>query len=181
MERKPILVVMVGIPGSGKSTIANELSKQYGMRVFSSDKIREEFYGDANIQGDAMKVFGTLYYRMSKALQSGQDCIFDATNVNKKDRSGVFKRIHCDTEYDVVAYVVMTNVDECIRRDALRDRHATEAVIQKFVNKFTMPSAEEGFDDVFINNSQSEIDRFHAFIKREKTIVQNPKDDLILV
>ena len=39
---KPSLVVMVGLPGSGKSTIAEELAKKNpNTAIFSSDKYRE--------------------------------------------------------------------------------------------------------------------------------------------
>ena len=54
MMKKPILTVLVGLPGSGKSTYANKIKNAI---LCSSDKVREELYGDENIQGDKQKVF----------------------------------------------------------------------------------------------------------------------------
>lgn len=53
---KPRLFFLVGLSGSGKSTFSKsiiELVKP--IEVFSSDKIREELYGDESIQGKPQK------------------------------------------------------------------------------------------------------------------------------
>ena len=181
MERKPLLIVMVGLPGSGKSTKAEEINEEFGIKVYSSDKIRGELYGDENAQINHGKVFGTLYYRISRALERGEDCIVDATNCSRKDRSGVFKQIRCDKPFDTVAYVVTTNVEECIRRDSGRDRTVGPEVVERFAKRFTIPSAEEGFKDVFIDNNRSEVERFHNLLAGKEPELQNPEKDLVLV
>lgn len=60
------LVMMIGVPASGKSTlatwVANYLCEQgTAARIFSSDDIREKWYGDAAIQGDNAKIFHQLH------------------------------------------------------------------------------------------------------------------------
>lgn len=42
------LYVMVGLPASGKSTIAAEYVEQHDAVLVSSDAIRAEIYGDEN-------------------------------------------------------------------------------------------------------------------------------------
>ena len=49
---KPTLYVLIGVPASGKSTIAKKLSEKHNADIFSSDDIREEWFGDANKQFD---------------------------------------------------------------------------------------------------------------------------------
>ena len=56
----PQMIMMVGLPASGKSTKAQELAKEYNATIFSSDALRKELYGDENIQGDNTKLFNTL-------------------------------------------------------------------------------------------------------------------------
>ena len=48
-------VMMIGLPGSGKDYFIENMLSEYV--VCSSDKIREEWYGDENIQGDNEKIF----------------------------------------------------------------------------------------------------------------------------
>ena len=43
------LVMLVGIPGCGKSTFSEGLKKK-GYKVHASDEIRKEWFGDASVQ-----------------------------------------------------------------------------------------------------------------------------------
>lgn len=57
--------MLVGLPGSGKSYIAQELmEKDKNIQLFSSDKLREELWGDESIQGDNNKLFAELHNRI---------------------------------------------------------------------------------------------------------------------
>lgn len=78
---------MVGLSGSGKSTFSKGIAEQIApSEVFSSDKIREELYGDESIQGKPQKIFDILHKRVFSALKDGKNCIYDATNLKQKDR-----------------------------------------------------------------------------------------------
>ena len=45
--------MLVGLPGSGKSTIVKKMiEKNPNIKVFSSDSLRKELWGDENKQGD---------------------------------------------------------------------------------------------------------------------------------
>ena len=44
--------MLIGIPASGKSTLANELAPLINAEILSTDKIREELYKDETIQGN---------------------------------------------------------------------------------------------------------------------------------
>ena len=48
---EPTLYVMVGLPGSGKSTYAQHLAHFKNIKIVSTNAIREQLYKDATIQG----------------------------------------------------------------------------------------------------------------------------------
>ena len=81
--------MLVGLPGSGKSTWA----EKQNMDIFSSDAIREELYGDASIQGDNNLIFDLLHSRIIENLKSGKDSIFDATNLSSKKRRHFMRKL----------------------------------------------------------------------------------------
>ena len=54
------LIIMCGIPASGKSTSTKQIEKQ-GFLVLSADKIREKLHGDAGNQKDPETVFRLFY------------------------------------------------------------------------------------------------------------------------
>ena len=53
---RPTFTMVVGIPGSGKSTFAEEHKNENTIHI-SSDAIREEIFGDAGCQDDNNRVF----------------------------------------------------------------------------------------------------------------------------
>ncbi len=62
----PIFTMMVGLPGSGKSTYAEKLSKERSAIICSSDKVREDLYGDENSQSNNDEVFKLLHKRIKR-------------------------------------------------------------------------------------------------------------------
>ena len=147
---KPIVIVMVGLPASGKSYKATELSLQYNAEILSSDAIRKELFGDERSQENNELVFKTLYERANKFLLDGVSVIIDSTNTTLKSRKRVFDSLN-KIPHVTYAYIMTTPVSVCKDKDEKRDRHVGNEVIEKFNRSFTMPHYFEGFDKIFID------------------------------
>lgn len=150
------LIVMVGLPGSGKSTEAKKLKDLYSIsfdkvEIFSSDTYREKILGNENDQSDNQKVFDTLYRDMKAFLESDSNvlAIFDATNVTVKSRKKIFEILPKDKKIEVVAQVVNTPYATCIDWDNKRDRKVGKDVVTKFYKQYQHPQKFEGFDYIF--------------------------------
>ena len=142
-------IMLIGLPGSGKTTYAHLLLSQDPTLVWlSSDKIRGELYGDENIQGDANKVFRVLHNRVKDALNEGKSVIYDATNVNRKNRRGIINEIKNIDGIEICAHIVWAPYEVCVERDKLRDRTVGEEVIKKFIYRWETPFIDEGFDEI---------------------------------
>lgn len=138
-----ILNIAIGVPGSGKSTYLKKLKAVY----VSSDAIRKELFGDEDSQEDPLKVFGILNYRVKKALKSGNDATYDATNVSRSSRKKIFKNFR-DKADKIVAYYFDTPIDEAKRRNSNRERVVPDEVIDRMYDKLSPPSFDEGFDEI---------------------------------
>ena len=137
------LFVMVGIPGSGKSTYANTL----GFKVVSTDSIREELFGDASDQRNGDVVFSTAFERLNEELKSGNSVVFDATNVRRDARERVLE--NCKNNYSkAVAVVMNTSLGNCITRNDGRDRNVPVSVIRRMYHSFDPVTEDEKFDEV---------------------------------
>ena len=88
-----ILVMMIGLSGSGKSYFAQQISQAHNIPIYSSDSLREELYGDAAIQRNQHLLFEELHRRIRAALKRGESVIYDATNINTKHRVAFIKSI----------------------------------------------------------------------------------------
>lgn len=152
---RPTLIVLCGIPGSGKTHYAKQLLKDtyYINKIIhlSSDDIRNELYGDESTQGDPSEVFSLMQKRAAEALNNGLSVIYDSTAMTRKDRSGIiaacpkFARIQCN--------IIWAPIETCIKRDAARERTVGKTVIDKMLKRFQAPYYDEGFDGIYIHLS----------------------------
>lgn len=152
---KPTFIMMIGLPGSGKSTIAKDLAENGNAKIFSSDEYRAKLLGDENDQSNNQIVFDTLYKDMIDCiLISGQNVIFDATNITIKDRKRCLDKL---SRYAInkIAYFVNTPYQTCILNDRDRDRSVGIDVINKFIAKFQFPQLFEGFDRIIMHHHRS--------------------------
>lgn len=142
----PKFIMMVGIAGSGKSTIAAKMASKGEAIVISSDAIREELYGNEEIQGDHGYVFQLMEKRTIKALNAGHDVIYDATNVFAWRRHGFLAKL--PQEVEKVCMWVDIPTERAIRNNRVRSRHVPEWVIRQQVDQLEPPTMAEGWDDI---------------------------------
>ena len=149
-------VMLVGIPASGKSTYAERLTKK-GYRVHSSDKIREELFGDENEQKDKSKVFEVLHKRIKEDLQNGVSCVYDATNMNMRRRIAFLNQIK---KYPCRKKCVLfaIPVEECKRRNESRERKVPDSVFDKMLRQFQCPYYYEGWDEIQVIGSEKKYE-----------------------
>lgn len=143
----PVVFVMIGVPGSGKSTFAQSL-KSHHIKVFSSDEYREKLFGDANIQTNPKLVFDTMYGDAIRAIKDGNSIVIDSTNVKSRDRKNIIKKFTNYT-HSIIAICMTTPISECVVRDNNRDRTVGKEVIDHMNDVYTKPTIEEGFVDIF--------------------------------
>lgn len=149
--------VMVGCPASGKSTYCQTKSGVW----ISSDKIREELYGNESIQENPEKVFRVMWKRLCEAIERNEEYVFyDATNVVCKRRIAFCEQLRrkYGDKIKLVARVFNTPIEECIRRAKERkERPLSESVIWKFVKTWQTPAYWEGWDTIIITR-ENELD-----------------------
>ena len=154
----PKLIYMVGIAGSGKSTVAMRIASQMKEEVvlLSSDAIRGEIYGDENCQRDPGRVFDIMHQRTVVALSQGISVVYDAANLSCKRRMNFLKSIaHIDCRKECV--VVVATPEDIEERMKLRDRKVPMEVVHRQMCQFQCPNYYEGWDSVWIEyNSKSE-------------------------
>lgn len=149
--------MLIGLPGSGKSTIAEEiLSEHINTKLVSSDNIREELYGDTAIQGEPNIVFQIMQDRALDYLSHGFDVIYDATNLTRKNRKKILDKL---PGYVIkIGRIAWAPIGICKERNENRERRVPDFVIERMVRQFEAPFYDEGFEIIICNNTTS-IDR----------------------
>lgn len=141
------LILLIGIPGSGKTNYAQQYMNFHDNTIhLSSDATRKELWGDESIQGDHTEVFSLMKSRAVEALNNGKNVLYDATNICRKDRADIISS--CPRFAKVEAHVVWAPIEDCIRRDAARERTVGKEVIDRILKRFQAPFYDEGIDEI---------------------------------
>jgi predicted kinase len=152
------LVLLIGLPGSGKSSLIRFLQRDFQyLQVISTDKIRGQLFGDESIQGPWMWVWREVSRQLQEAVKDAHlgrihTVIYDATNVQRKQRQRVIKLARAIAFNQIIGVWVNTPLQLCLERNNSRDRIVPEDIILK-MNVYLQdapPSLDDGFDDLII-------------------------------
>lgn len=147
------LILMMGIPGCGKSTFAKKLAKWIpNTKIVSRDEIRFNLLkaGDEYFKHEK-KVWKVFVKTINDYLHEGFNVIVDATHINRQSRSKILKEIGKDAYGRCDVFYMRTPIARCLRQNAQRDNRARvpEKVIKDFWERKKTPILEEGFDNIY--------------------------------
>ena len=159
MINVPKLIMLCGLPASGKSTYAKAYQEIYGATIFSSDELRKEMFGDINHQDNNQELFIELHKRIKNSLKNGDNTVYDACNISYKRRMAFLselKNISCKK----CCVLIATPYEMCLRQNRERGRNVPEFVIEKMYRNFDVPWYYEGWDDIKVEYVANSKDSF---------------------
>lgn len=150
------LIMLVGLPASGKTTVANEY-KERGYKVFSYSEIRTELFGKSNTQNDTEPVFKVMHSRIRASLLSGDNVVYDATNINARRREAFLNEIRM---FDCHKHCVFMAVpySTCVIKNQKRADRFPFSAMERMRKSFDIPYYFEGWDEITINRVRTACD-----------------------
>lgn len=124
--RNNMLILVAGLPGSGKSFFSEKLARGIGAVYLNSDKVRVEMQTNGKYSPeDKLAIYNQMVERASEAIEAGRDVVVDATFFHHTLRE-MFVRLA--EGYAVPLRVIEITADEALVRKRLsRPRRWSEA------------------------------------------------------
>ena len=143
---KGIVVLAIGLPGSGKSS----WFKRHNLTPLSSDMVRAVLFDDVREQRFQDLVFSNLRSMLKARLIAKRPMNYvDATNLTPQERQHWIK-LAKDYNYEVHAVFFDVPLEVCIDRHQRRDRVVPEDVMRRMAAKLKPPAFEEGFAKITV-------------------------------
>lgn len=143
---KGIVVLAIGLPGSGKST----WFKRHNLTPLSSDMVRSLLFDDVREQRFQDLVFSNLRSMLKARLIARRPTNYvDATNLTPQERQHWIK-LAKDYNYEVHAVFFDVPLEVCVERHQRRDRVVPEDVMRRMAAKLKPPSFQEGFAKITV-------------------------------
>jgi predicted kinase len=162
MSDTPTLVVLVGLPGSGKSYRSNAYmsdEKNKDTVVYSTDDYIEQVAARRNMtysdvfQDTIKEATMVNDAKVADAFAAGKNVAWDQTNLGLKKRKQIISKAPKNYRVSCVCFVPPRDASEDAEIAARRDARGAAKFIPKHIldsmkKSAVMPTLEEGFDTV---------------------------------
>mgnify|MGYP001171995284 CR=1 FL=1 len=163
--------MLIGPPGSGKSTIASTLAPLLRAQVISNDALRKQLWGKENVQGPWAVLEHLLHEAIDSAVAAGDNVLLDATHAQLSWRQRLMHRNLGTPHMQWIGWWIQTPLDQCLAWNRSRQRSVPEALIRAMHIRLTTPpdrpDASEGFTSlIHLNPADSHLkDQIHGALQ----------------
>ena len=127
--------VLSSPPGAGKTTLSHQLKEQYNAIRYSFDELHCFKHSD-------------LIPPIIESINNGNSVIVDALYSEARFRKELLQAIS-SIPCKKICIVLLTPLEECLKRNANREARLPDFVLHDLYNKFELPTLDEGWDDIW--------------------------------
>lgn len=156
-RRPPVLVALIGLPGTGKSYLAAELRRRTGFLVLESDTLRKVLFPRPRYSAlESRRLFAAIHAAIDHLLAQRVSCILDATNLLEQ-----YRRPLCEIAEERGAKLILIEVTaprpEVHKRLSGRSRYGGTSDADIIVYERMRPQMEPVQREHFIIDTSEDI------------------------
>lgn len=142
-NKQVTLSMTKGLPASGKSTWAKEQCRKHGAKRINKDDLRKMIDDGIHTKKNEKNILSVRNALVIHYLLEGLDVIVDDTNLNpihEQTLRGIAEQV--GAKFIVNDSFLQVSLEECLKRDAVRQNYVGEATIKKMYRKYISPTKE---------------------------------------
>jgi len=121
---KPVLIVVSGLPGTGKSYFCSKLAERLPFITLESDALRKVLFSSLTYSlQESSRLFQACHRLIEQLLRRGFSLILDATNLSERHREYLYS---IADHLDVKLVLVWVEAPPQLVRERLKDRRNEE-------------------------------------------------------
>jgi tRNA uridine 5-carbamoylmethylation protein Kti12 len=148
--KSPLFIVLVGVPGSGKTTLARAISPYIEPVIICSTDDFDPRVKFIPVKGRGLMVL--LDHYIARAVMTGASVIVDQTSMERVSRLQRLKQVP-DGYLKMCIDLSGTELDKCIgyveERVKQGGRNVPETITRALYAKYEAPTHDEGFDFIY--------------------------------
>lgn len=153
------VIMLIGIPASGKSSFASNLVHSHAapVNVISPDLIRSQLYGSSSIQGNWQEIYEQIQIQFQNSYQDQKSVIYDATNYLSQYRQEIITLSKTIGFKSVTGIWLNVQLWVVLQRNERRSHPVPENIITEMYRCLIKrsPNLDEGFDRLMIKEEGS--------------------------
>lgn len=169
---RPLILMVVGIPGAGKSFFARQFAETFGAACVRADFIRAELFGQPQYTADENEIVGRMVeYMVGELAKTGRSFLIDGASNTRASRLQIEKLAKTNGYKTMVIWVQAdpySAKQRSLKRsskkvDDLYNPSLTDTQFEVFAQRFASPTKGEEY--VVISG-------MHAYSTQARTVLK---------
>lgn len=168
----PLLIVTMGLPGSGKSFFARQFADLYSLPRISEDRIRYELFEKPMFNsGEAEIINRVSFYMLEQAMKAERPVICEGSFLTTAERKAAVELAQANGYRTLVVWL-QTDLETSAQRAAVRDRRNPDSKYAFTIDKPTFESIKNNLQKPHEKETVVVVSGKHAFKSQCLTVLR---------
>lgn len=145
---KPVMIVLYGFPGSGKSTFAKQFAEELGAMHLHADKVASDLF-NGDVSKEQQKI---VQYMAHELLKAGVSVVYDGPTARLAERRAT-QAVAYNAKAKIILVWLQIDPDTAFHRTQSRDR-------RKIEDKYAREYSQDTFESAISNQQNPDHEQY---------------------